>query len=128
MSEEIRESCEPFFKKAFNVFMFGLPILCGICWIMGVPLQLGLAVLSGNYLALLIGFSVAAAFIYWPYGDKLKFIDYLIVFITKDDLTKKGGLMTLIRFTLIPIKIIVVIYIMMLRPNHYCNSTPCIRT
>ena len=81
MSEEIRESSEPFFKKAFNVFMFGLPILCGICWIMGVPLQLGLAVLSGNYLALLIGFSVAAAFIYWPYGDKLKFIDYLIALI-----------------------------------------------
>lgn len=58
--------------------MFGLPILCGIGWIMGVPLQLGIAVLGGNYLALLLGFSVAATFIYWPYGQQAKSYDYLL--------------------------------------------------
>ncbi|MDG1995447.1 MAG: TRAP transporter fused permease subunit [Emcibacteraceae bacterium] len=78
MSEQRSKTEEPFFKKAFNVFMFGVPVLCGIFWIMGVPLQLGLSILGGNYLALLIGFAVAAAFIYWPYGDKAKSMDYLI--------------------------------------------------
>lgn len=78
MSEKEIQTDDKFFKKAFNVFMFGLPILCGIGWIMGVPLQLGLSILGGNYLALLMGFSVAAAFIYWPYGDQAKAHDYLL--------------------------------------------------
>ena len=77
-SAEIAEVCETTGKKLFNLFIFGLPVLCGICWIMGVPLQLGLAILSGNYLAFLIAFALGAAFIYWPYGDKPSFIDYML--------------------------------------------------
>lgn len=65
-------------KKLFNVFIFGLPILLGICWIMGVPLQLGLAILGGNYLAFLIAFALAASFIYWPYGERGKIPDYIL--------------------------------------------------
>jgi TRAP transporter 4TM/12TM fusion protein len=43
---------------------------------MGLPLQLGLGVLDGNYLAFLIGFALAAAFIYWPYGSSAGPLDY----------------------------------------------------
>lgn len=81
MSEQEIDKGDTTIKKAFNVFMFGLPVLFGVCWIMGVPLQLGLAILGGNYLALLIGFSVAAAFIYWPYSDNAKTIDYILALI-----------------------------------------------
>ncbi|MBT5073943.1 MAG: TRAP transporter fused permease subunit [Kordiimonadaceae bacterium] len=78
MSEqaEISEKSESSGKKLFNLFIFGLPILCGICWIMGVPLQLGIAILSGNYLAFLIAFALGASFVFWPYGAKPSLFDY----------------------------------------------------
>ncbi|MBT6033053.1 MAG: TRAP transporter fused permease subunit, partial [Kordiimonadaceae bacterium] len=69
---------ETTFQKIFNIFIFGFPILIGICWIMGVPLQLGISFLGGNYLALLIAFALSASFIYWPYGDKVKWPDYTL--------------------------------------------------
>ena len=45
---------------------------------MGVPSKLGLAVLDGNYLALLISFSLGAAFIYWPYKKEACYLDYAL--------------------------------------------------
>ena len=68
-------------RKIFNVFIFGLPLLCGISWIMGVPLQLGISILGGNYLAFLIAFALAASFIYWPYGRDAKIPDYILALI-----------------------------------------------
>ena len=65
-------------RKSFNIFIFGVPILIGICWIMGLPLQLGISFLGGNYLALLIAFALSASFIYWPYGDQVKWPDYTL--------------------------------------------------
>ena len=64
------------YRIILNLFLFGLPSLLGILWIMGLPLQLGLGVLDGNYLAFLIGFALAAAFIYWPYGSSAGPLDY----------------------------------------------------
>lgn len=43
---------------------------------MGVPLQLNLQVLDGNYLALLLAFALSSSFIYWPYREKVSNIDY----------------------------------------------------
>ncbi len=64
-----------------NLFLFGLPTLIGILWIMGVPMQLGIAVLDGNYLAFLIAFALAASFIYWPYGKSAGLIDYALAIV-----------------------------------------------
>ncbi len=61
-----------------KTILFGLPALVGIGWIMGLPVQLGISVLDGNYLAFLIAFSLAASFIYWPYGDRAGVIDYIL--------------------------------------------------
>ncbi len=72
-SAQIPESTN---QKIFKTFLFGLPALFGICWIAGVPLQLGLAVLDGNYLGFLIAFALAASFIYWPYGERSGYLDY----------------------------------------------------
>lgn len=63
-------------RKFFNLFIFGTPIILGIIWIMGVPLQLGLPVLDGNYLAILLAFALSASYLYWPYKDKAGTVDY----------------------------------------------------
>lgn len=63
-------------QKILKIFLFATPIVLGICWIMGVPLQLDLQVLDGNYLALLLAFSLSSSFIYWPYRDKAGLFDY----------------------------------------------------
>ncbi|MEZ5756584.1 MAG: TRAP transporter fused permease subunit [Emcibacteraceae bacterium] len=68
--------------KIINLIIFGLPILLGIVWIMGVPLQLGLHVLDGNYLAILLAFALCASFLYWPYGEKPGIIDILLALIS----------------------------------------------
>lgn len=63
-------------RKLLNLFIFGTPIILGIIWIMGVPLQLGLQVLDGNYLAVLLAFALSASYLYWPYKDKAGLVDY----------------------------------------------------
>ena len=65
-------------QKILKLVLFGLPAIVGICWIMGLPVQLGISVLGGNYLAFLIAFALASSFIYWPYGNKAALIDYLL--------------------------------------------------
>ncbi len=77
MAEQISEK-DNVYRIILNLFLFGLPSLIGILWIMGLPLQLGLGVLDGNYLAFLIGFALAAAFIYWPYGSSAGLLDYAL--------------------------------------------------
>ena len=66
MSEDL-EVGETIKRKFLNLFIFGTPIILGIVWIMGVPLQLGLQVLDGNYLAILLAFALSASYLYWPY-------------------------------------------------------------
>jgi len=66
VSEDL-EIGEPVKRKFLNLFIFGTPIILGIIWIMGVPLQLGLQVLDGNYLAILLAFALSASYLYWPY-------------------------------------------------------------
>lgn len=73
---DAHDNSETTFQKSLKLFLFGTPILLGIFWIMGLPLQLGLALLNGNYLAVLLSFSLAATFIYWPYKNKAGYIDY----------------------------------------------------
>lgn len=69
-------------QKFLKIFLFATPIILGICWIMGVPLQLGLQVLDGNYLALLLAFALSASFIYWPYQEKAGIVDYSFAFVS----------------------------------------------
>lgn len=73
---EASSSTDTLPRKILNLCLFGIPIFLGINWIMGVPLQLSLAVLDGNYLAMLLAFALASSFIYWPYKDKAGLIDY----------------------------------------------------
>lgn len=75
MTEE-HDKSETIVQKSLKLFLFGTPILLGIAWIMGLPSQLGLALLDGNYLAVLLSFSLASVFIYWPYKNKASYIDY----------------------------------------------------
>lgn len=71
----VGENTEKLPAKVLNLFMFGTPILLGIFWIMGVPLQLGLPVLDGNYLAILVAFALCSSFLYWPYNEKRGVVD-----------------------------------------------------
>jgi TRAP transporter 4TM/12TM fusion protein len=73
---ESLDNSETTLQKSLKLFLFGTPILLGVFWIMGLPLQLGLALLNGNYLALLLSFSLATTFIYWPYKNNAGYIDY----------------------------------------------------